>query len=131
MLFLVNITTKCQNKLDLGFILDSSGSVGQYNFEGMKSFVKDLTDFYKLGSDETRVSVMSFSDSTNIHIAFSSYFSDKNQFDSAVDRIGFADGGTATAMALNLAYNSMFTPRYGARGSGKDPICVTDRLPVV
>ncbi len=131
MLFSVNITTKCQNKLDLGFILDSSGSVGQYNFERMKSFVKDLTDFYKLGSDETRVSVMSFASSANLHIAFSSYFSDKNQFDSAVDRIGFTGGGTATAMALNLAYNSMFTPRYGARGSGEDPTCVTDRLPVV
>ena len=86
----------------------------------MKSFVKDLTDFYKLGLDETRVSVLSFSDSANIHIAFSAYFSYKSRFDSAVDRIQYNDGGTATALALNMAYNSMFTPRYGARGSGKD-----------
>jgi collagen type VI alpha len=110
----------CQNKLDLGFILDSSGSVGQNNFERMKLFVKDLTDFYKLGSEETRVSVMTFSDSATIHIPFSRYFSDKNRFDTAVDRIQYISGGTATALALNMAYNDMFTSRYGARGSGKD-----------
>ena len=106
--------------MDFGFILDSSGSVGQHNFERMKLFVKDLTDFYKLGSEETRVSVMSFSDSANIHIAFSAYFSDKDRFDSAVDRIQYNDGGTATGMALNMAHNDMFTSRNGARGSGKD-----------
>ncbi|CAB4036308.1 Hypothetical predicted protein, partial [Paramuricea clavata] len=108
--------TICQHKLDLGFILDNSGSVGFSNFERMKLYVKDLTDFYNLGPEETRVSVMSFSNSANIHIAFSAYFSNKNQFDSATDSISFTGGGTATALALNMAYNDMFTSRYGARG---------------
>ena len=106
--------------MDIGFILDSSGSVGYENFERMKLFVKDLTDFYKLGSDETRVSVMSFASSANIHISFSAYFRDKSQFDSAVDDIQYDGGGTATAIALNMAYQDMFTTRYGARGSGID-----------
>ena len=106
--------------MDIGFILDSSGSVGYENFERMKLFVKDLTDFYKLGPDETRVSVMSFASSANIHIPFSAYFRDKSHFDSAVDDIQYDDGGTATAMALNMAYMDMFTTRYGARGSGID-----------
>ncbi|CAB4045465.1 Hypothetical predicted protein, partial [Paramuricea clavata] len=82
----------------------------------MKLFVKDLTDFYNLGSEETRVSVMSYSSSANIHIAFSANFANKNQFDSAVDGISFTGGGTATALALNMTYNYMFTSRYGARG---------------
>ena len=101
-------------------MLDSSGSVGYNHFQQMKLFVKDLTDFYKLGPEETRVSVMSFSSSAYIHIPFSRNFSDKNQFDSAVDEIGYDNGGTATAIALNMAYNDMFTSRYGARGTGRD-----------
>ena len=100
-------------------MLDSSGSVGSNNFQRMKLFVKDLADYYKLGLEETRVSVMSFSDSAYIHIPFSRYFSDKNQFDSAVDEISYSGGGTATAIALNISYNHMFTSRYGARGKGK------------
>ena len=110
----------CQNKLDLGFILDNSGSVGYHNFERMKNFVKDLTDYYQLGRDDTRVSVMSFADSANIHIRFSAYFSNKYQFDNAVNRILYTGGGTATASALNMAYNYMFTSGYGARSSGND-----------
>ncbi|XP_028394865.1 uncharacterized protein LOC114519007 [Dendronephthya gigantea] len=109
--------TRCQNKLDLGFILDSSGSVGYNNFERMKQFVKDFADFYKLGREETRISVMSFSSFANIRIRFSTYFSTKSEFDNSVDRIPFTAGGTATSVALNLAYNSMFTAQYGARGS--------------
>ena len=106
--------------MDLGFILDNSGSVGRSNFERMKRFVKDLTDFYNIGREETRVSVMSYSNSANIHISFSRYFSDKSQFDNAVDRIQYTGGGTATSIALNMAYNDMFTSRYGARGPGKN-----------
>ena len=117
--FLGNFTT-CQKKLDLGFILDNSGSVGRSNFERIKQFVKDLTDFYKIGREETRVSVMSYASSANIHISFSGYFSDKSQFDNAVDRIQYTGGGTATSTALNMAYNYMFTSRYGARGPGKN-----------
>jgi uncharacterized protein YegL len=111
--------------MDLGFILDNSGSVGYGNFERMKSFVKDLTDFYKIGPDETRVSVMSFASYTNIHISFSAYFSDKSRFNSDVDRIPYTGGGTATATALRLAYSNMFTRNYGMRGPGKHP----DSLP--
>ena len=111
--------TICQNKLDLGFMLDSSGSVGYNHFKQMKSFVKDLTDYYKLGPEGTRVSVMSFSNSAYIHIPFSGHFSDKNEFDSAVDRISYSGGETATALALYITYNRMFT-LLNRRGAGKN-----------
>ncbi|XP_028394918.1 uncharacterized protein LOC114519064 [Dendronephthya gigantea] len=117
-------STRCQKKLDLGFILDNSGSVGYSNFEQMKRFVKDLTDFYKIGREETRVSVMSYANYANIHIRFSTYFSDKSQFDNAVDRIQYTGGGTATSIALNMAYNYMFTIGYGARGPGFKKVLV-------
>ena len=86
----------------------------------MKNFVKDLTDFYKLGRDETRVAVMSFADSANIHIPFYWSYSYKYQFDNAVNRIQYTGGGTATARALDKAYNYMYRPNWGARSSGDD-----------
>ena len=101
-------------------MLDSSRSIGYDNFQRMKLFVKDLTDYYKLGLQETRVSVMSFASSAYIHIPFSRHFSDKNQFDSAVDEISYSGGGTATAIALNMAYTDMFTSHNGSRGASKN-----------
>ena len=88
------------------------------DFQKMKTFVKDLTNFFTISSDETRVSVMTFASSTAIHIKFSQLFSDKRSLDSAVDNIGYSSGGTATAMALNFAYTHMFSRSYGARGTG-------------
>ena len=84
----------------------------------MKAFVKDLTNFFTISSDETRVSVMTFASSAAIHFHFSSGFSNKNSLDAAVDNIGYTGGGTATALALNFAYTHMFNSRYGARGEG-------------
>ena len=101
--------------------MDSSGSVPFHDFERMKVFVKRLiTNFFTISSDETRISVMTFSSQVSIHIAFSRRFgfSDKNSLDSAVDNIGYIGGGTATAMALKVAYTDMFSRRNGARGTG-------------
>ena len=85
----------------------------------MKSFVKDLTNFFTISPEQTRVSVMSFSSDVYLHIPFSRRFADQSSLDSAVDNIRYSGGLTATAMALNSAYNKMFTQRYGARGTGK------------
>ena len=86
----------------------------------MKAFVKNLTSFFTISSDETRVSVMTFASSATIHIKFSRLFSDKRSLDFAVNNIGgkYSGGGTATAMALNVAYMHMFIRSYGARGTG-------------
>ncbi|XP_046844438.1 uncharacterized protein LOC124438363 isoform X2 [Xenia sp. Carnegie-2017] len=111
-----NSTQKCKHKLDLGFILDSSGSVGQSNFRRMKNFVKDLTNFYNIGVHETRVSVLTFASSSRINIRFDQ-FSNKRFFDAAVDNIYYTDGSTYTASALYLAYNKMYTSAYGARSA--------------
>ena len=84
----------------------------------MNAFVKDLTNFFTISSDETRISVMTFASHATIHIKFSRLFSDKRSLDYVVNNIGYSGGGTATATALNLAYTHMFSRSYGARGTG-------------
>ena len=84
----------------------------------MNAFVKDLTNFFTISSDETRISVMTFASHATIHIKFSRLFSDKRSLDYVVNNIGYSGGGTGTAKALNLAYTHMFSRSYGARGTG-------------
>ena len=115
--------TICQNKLDLGFMLDNSGSLGEDNFKRTTSLVKNITDYFMLGPDETRVSVMSFETDSVIEISFSQSL-DKLRFDSAVDRIKYRGRLTYTGEALQKANSDMFTSGYGARGTGRD--LVTD-----
>ena len=84
----------------------------------MKTFVKDLTNIFTISPHETRVSVMSFSNDATIHIPFSRHFYDHIELSTAIDAIDYSGGGTATAIALNKAYEDMFQAKNGARKTG-------------
>ena len=88
------------------------------NYDKMKTFLKDLTSYFSISRDETRVSVMSFSNDAKIHISFSQYFDDHFELSLAIDDIDYSGGGTATAIALNKAYEDMFQEKKGARKGG-------------
>ena len=108
----------CNKKIDLGFVLDSSGSIGRINFDKIKSFVKDLTDHFNISQNGTRVSVMSYASLSTLHFPFSRVFGTRKELHSAIDSISYTGGGTNTAQALIKAYTDMFRFRNGARISG-------------
>ena len=105
-------------------MVDSSGSVGKENFERMKSFVKNLTYYHKLGLDETRISVMSFSTKSVIEIFFSRDL-ERNKFAAAVDEIPYMAEMTKTGDALKYANSDMFSSSFGARGTGTASLWTT------
>ena len=51
----------CQTKLDLAFVVDSSGSVGSRNYQTVKESLKSMVDFYNVGLDQTRIALVSYS----------------------------------------------------------------------
>ena len=51
----------CQTKLDLCFIVDTSGSVGWYNFQRVQGFLKKLIDFFNVGRDDTHIALITYS----------------------------------------------------------------------
>ena len=111
-------TNICMHKLDLGFILDRSGSIGSNNFNKIRSFVKDLTDHFKISQDYTRVSIISYASSSTLHFPFSRQFATRQQLYSAIDSISYNGGSTYTSAALTQAYTDMFNANNGARLSG-------------
>ena len=108
----------CEEKLDIGFILDSSGSIGAFDFEKIKSFVKDLTDHFNISHENTRVSVISYATSCTLHFPFSQIFETREDLHSAIQNISFTSGITNTDLALVKAYTEMFKANNGARFSG-------------
>ena len=59
------LVAACINRpADVYFVLDSSSSIWVNDFEDvMLGFVRDVIDFYDVGSDRTRVGIITFSDS--------------------------------------------------------------------
>ena len=53
---------ECPNRgIDLAFVLDSSGSVGEANFALERELVSSVVQRFDVGLDATRVAVISFS----------------------------------------------------------------------
>ena len=60
--------------LDLGFILDASGSIRRNGFNQEIKFVQDVTHHFRISGSHTRVSVMIFASNPSMKV----YFRDRN-----------------------------------------------------
>ncbi|CAI9741682.1 Hypothetical predicted protein [Octopus vulgaris] len=95
-------------QIDLVFVIDSSGSVGEQDFNKTKIFLENIVRNLDIGPDKTRVAVIRFS--TNPHVSFSlSDHSTNSAVRKAIDDITYNEGFTHTDEALDLARTSVFT----------------------
>ena len=98
----------CQTSVDLTFILDSSGSVGRYNFGRIKTFVKNVIDFFNIGTNGTHVAVVTYSTWPTLEFNLKAYYT-KISIKNAVGNIRYNGGQTYTADALDFARKNIFT----------------------
>ena len=114
----------CKGKTDLAFIIDSSGSQGESNFQEAKTFV--WTVIRNLNND-TLVGIIRYS--TRASVIFDFQFSADNNIPflkETIDIIPFVEGETNTERALQLALNDLFSAKGGSRlGVAKILVVVT------
>lgn len=118
---------RCTNSGDVLFILDASGSIGYNNFMKQKEFIKSIILDFTIGSQSTRVSVLTFTEDANINFRLNTY-NNRPDIIKAIDEIQFTSNGrTRTDKALARAYNEVFQPGNGARGNQPDiAVLLTD-----
>ena len=61
----------CSKKIDLAIILDASASIDEDNFNLAKGFAKRLLKRFTISPDNSRVSILSYSQRINIQSRFS------------------------------------------------------------
>ena len=70
--------------MDVGIIMDRSGSVGSANFKKSKDFVSTLVDRLKISSHETRVGIIAYHSSSHLAVKFADV---NSQSQAAMDNI--------------------------------------------
>ena len=93
--------------MDLAFILDSSGSVGSDNFQQVKDFVKDVVDFFNIGTSGTHVAVVTYSTYTRLEFNLKAHYT-KSAVKNAVGNIYYQGEATYTADALDFVRSDIF-----------------------
>ena len=99
--------------VDIGFIVDSSGSLrSQYYKE--KEFVKSLASSFNISENGSRAGVITFSGHAEHSIKLNDH-KEVDGFMAAVDKLPLFGQTTRIDKALNMAKSEMFTAENGGR----------------
>ncbi|XP_061188685.1 uncharacterized protein LOC133196852 [Saccostrea echinata] len=110
--------------IDIGFILDESGSIGRDDFLVMLDFVKNVTEKFEIGPRAVEVALLTFDSSANLEFGFGTY-SNHHDLNVAINKTNYTGGGTNIAAGIRLARESVF--RFGSRSSStKVGLVITD-----
>jgi hypothetical protein len=120
----------CTTDVDLGFVMDASGSVGRWNFESMKTFVADVVRHFEIGANRTRVGVVTYSSRQALSFDMTKHMTNPAAIASSIDAIRYTGGGTRTGAAIAYAQSALFGAASGARpanaGVPKVLVVITD-----
>lgn len=112
----------CQ--IDLAFIVDTSGSIGYFNFIDMLGFMKKVTRGLNIGPGNSQVAVVSFSNTARLEFGFEEH-QDHASLERAMNFINYDAGGTATNKGIKLARESVFETS-SRKGATKVALVITD-----
>ena len=105
---------ECEVRTDLIFVVDSSGSIGDVNYESVRAFVYNFANGLKIGPKDNQIGVIVFSDISEIVFNLNTY-NVKEDLLNAISNIPYIGGFTHTAAGLRQLIDVGFTRGAGAR----------------
>ncbi|XP_068680124.1 uncharacterized protein [Montipora foliosa] len=103
-------TAVCTATVDLGFLIDGSGSIeqaGAGNFKKELNFVKQIVNGFKVSKKDTHVGVIIFSSNARVVSGFDEHY-DKRSVLAAIESIPYPGAGTKIGKALDLASTQLY-----------------------
>lgn len=101
-------------RVDFFFILDSSSSIKDKNFQYVREYVIGLISTMPVGLDKTRVGILTYNNDV-VHRVRLNQFDKKSALMDAVNKIPYEGRGTKTNSALEYAVNEALTLENGDR----------------
>ena len=105
---------ECKPIADIGFVIDSSGSIGRSNWGRMKRFLKALVSKLDVSPSTTHISAVAYSNNPEVVLRFRNRQS-TDDVNNAFDGMRWQRGFTYTDKALLLADNDLFQIKNGMR----------------
>ena len=120
------INDGCQQDLDLVFLLDGSGSIESPVLGGspgtfedrVLAFVSQVTSFFTIAENRTRVAVATFATGATVNIFLDDY-SDGDELRAAIAEIPYPQGQTYTSLGLRAVRQQILVEERGMRESSK------------
>ena len=105
--------------VDLGFLIDASGSIGAKNFQKILQFVSKIVDAFAVGPNGTHVGVIYYADDAIVHFDFNKFKGDELTGENVIKEIkkikSTEFGRTRIDLALEQAHEHLFSKKGGMR----------------
>lgn len=116
----------CTLAADIVFVVDSSASVGQHNFETMLSFINSLVGKFEIGPQAMQVGMVRYNSRNFLEFNLNKY-SNITELKNAINNVKYTPGNTATGSAISFMHYNMFARASGYRvGVPKIAVVITD-----
>ncbi|XP_068567699.1 collagen alpha-6(VI) chain [Cebidichthys violaceus] len=124
------LTTECENATlaDIVFLVDGSTSIGNSNFQEVRSFLRSLIKVLDIGPDKVRIGLAQYSDETVQEFLLKDHTNKKSLL-TAVEKLPYRKGGTKTGEAIEFLLENYFTEDAGSRAKQRVPqiaVVITD-----
>ena len=111
--------------MDVGIVLDSSGSVNSANFKKATDFVAELAAHYAVSSHGVHMGVIAYSSRPRLQFNFAkAQYHNLAALQAAIRAVRYTGGGTRTDLAMEMAGNQLFTPGAGDRPHASNVLLV-------
>ena len=115
LLFVLFFSDKeCIPIVDVGFVIDSSGSIGRRNWARMKRFLKAIVSKLDVSPSYTHISAVAYSNNPVVVYRFNNRQA-TDSINNAFDGMRWQRGFTYTDKALLLADSDLYKPSNGMR----------------
>ncbi|XP_061181225.1 collagen alpha-1(XII) chain-like [Saccostrea echinata] len=120
-------STDCSQDADIAFLIDTSRSLGLQAYKKELHFVERVLERYEIGTNKTKVAVITFSAGSKLEFDFNRY-NRKDEVLRAIRSIPYTDGLCTTIYrALKQAREEVFVPQAGDRENFKNlAVILTD-----
>lgn len=98
----------CVTAVDVVFVIDSSGSIGEENFEKVKEVIRKLIRHFSVSASNARIGIVQYA--TSARVVFTLRRSQKSGFytlEKRVKNLFYTRGATKTGKGLELAYRML------------------------
>ncbi|RXM37103.1 Collagen alpha-6(VI) chain [Acipenser ruthenus] len=113
---------------DIVFLVDESSSIGNQNFQQIRSFIRRTIDSLDVEPKKVRVGVVLYSDTPRVEFYLNT-FNQKADILQYIKTLPYRGGGTNTGAAINFLKNNVFTKSAGSRmtqGVQQIAVVITD-----
>ena len=119
-----------RRKLDLGFIMGSSGTKADFDFDLQKEVVKAILNLCDISQDAVRVGVIIYGRSAHLRIRLDSTGTSRHSTLTDIDGLRLGSTGNSLLQALQLAKHYLFSTKYGGRRGVEKILIIFTTKPV-